>query len=138
MDIIVPEPRQTPLRIFGVDVFLQERTKENRRAIEIAFAEKNGADSDVLDFALTFQIIESALVCNLRSPLRIHFLKWYHPIRWNTLFSWNYLRKKLTESQIIFLIDEINKLDFGDYYDEVKKKMEKNRPNPAETSSATK
>lgn len=136
MDIIVPEPRQTPLKIFGVDVFLQERTKESRRSIESAYAQRNGADTDVLDFPLTFKLIESALISNLRSPLRIHFLKWYHPIRWNTLFSWEYLSMKLTESQVIFLIDQINKLDFGEkLYEELKKKTSLK---PPETSLATK
>lgn len=135
--IEVPEPRRMPLRIFGINAFLQERTKENRRGIELAFAEKNGTDTDVLDYALTFAVIESALICNLRSPLKIHFLKWYHPVRWNTLFSSGYLRNRLTESQIMFLVDEINKLDFGEYYEEVKKKIKQMSPKPAQ-SSATK
>lgn len=134
----LPEPRKTAIRIFGVDAFLQERTAEGRRDIEKAFSSRNGVDSDVLTYALTFKIIESALSCNLKSSLRIHFIKWYHPVRRNALFGWSYLRKHLTESQIIFLIDEINKLDYGDKYEEIKKKMKTTQPKNPVPVQATK
>jgi len=128
-----PEPRKKSIKIFGVDAILQERTAEERRNIEKAFADRNGVDGDMISYALTFKIIESAFVGTLRLVPKIRFIKWYKAKRYNRLFTWDYLRDKLAESQIIFLIDEINKLDYGEAYEEIKKKWDDESKKKVET-----
>ena len=130
MEWELPEPRRVKIRLFGVVAWLSERTAEERRNIEKTFADRNGADSDVLTYALTFKIIESALACNVRTASRFDFVRRTWNRKWNRRFGWEYLRNHLSESQILFLIDKINQLDYGDKYEEIKKKVEATRPNP--------
>ncbi len=130
MEWELPEPRRVKIKIFGVVAWLSERTAEERRDIGRAFASRNGADSDVLTYALTFKVIESALACNVRTFPKFDFVRRAWNYKRNRIFSWEYLREHLVESQIIFLIDKINQLDYGDKYEEIKKKVKVTRPNP--------
>ncbi len=130
MEWELPEPRRVRIKIFGVVAWLSERTKESRRDIEKAFASRNGADSDVLTYALTFKVIEAALSCNVRVFPRFDFIRRILNYKRNRLFGWEYLREHLTESQIDFLVDKINLLDYGERYEEIKKKMKVTKPSP--------
>ena len=135
MGFELPKPRRAEISIFGVDAYLSERTMDERRNIEQAFSKRNGADSDVLTYALTFAVIVSALECNIRKYARWNIMGRLMAYRWNRLWTFSYLNRKLAESQVLFLIDLVHQMDYGDAYEEVKKKFEASNPNPKETRS---
>ncbi len=126
----LPEPRKIEIEIFGEKAFLQERTAQERYLIEGAFADRNGDSS--LDFILTIQALEYALACNIKPG----FWNW----RENAKFRRRNLKKKLSMSQIEFLLDQIHRLEYGDDYDDLKKKTKaeaKLTETPSGDSSAT-
>ena len=108
----LPEPRKVEIELFGEKAFLQERTAQERYLIEGAFADRNGDTS--LDFILTIQAIEYALACNVKPG----FWNW----RKNRKFGRRNLKKMLSMSQIEFILDQLDRLEYGDDYEDLKKK----------------
>ncbi len=110
----LPEPRKIEIEIFGQKAFLQERTAQERYHVECAFSDRNGDTS--LDYILPLRALECALACNLKPG----FWNW----RKNRRFRYNHLKKNLVSSQIEFLLEEIGRLEYGDEYDALKKKIQ--------------
>ena len=112
----LPEAKKIEVEIFGRKAFLQERTAEERYQIEDAFSQKN-EDAGTYNYVLTLTAVASALSCNIKPG----FWNW----RQNRLFRFSYLKKNLTWTQIEFIVEEIGKLEYGEEYEDLKKKSQK-------------
>ena len=107
----LPEARKVEIEIFGRKAFLQERTAEERYQMEDAVAQE-----EIPDYVIALTAITSALFCNIKPG----FWNW----RKNRLFRFRNLRKNLKNTQIEFLTEEIGKLEYGEEYEELKKKAQ--------------
>jgi hypothetical protein len=117
----VPEPKSIEIVLFGQTVSLTERTAEERFQLEDAMSNRNG-DGSALTYIASLKAIECALSKNVkRLPSFLRPIKRREVRQWNKIFEFNNL-KKLSWTQIEFLLNEINKLEWGDKYEELKKK----------------
>ena len=99
----LPDPRRLEIEIFGLRVFLEERTAEERYQMESAVADP---ENEVSPFVLSLVAITGAFQCNIKQG----FSNW----RYNRHFRFSYLKRHLKESQIDFLIEELGKLEYGE------------------------
>lgn len=117
----LPEPKSIQISLFGQDVILTERTAEERFQLEDAMASRNGASS--FDYIISLKAIECALQGNVAPlPSWFRLIKRRKIVRINKTFMIGNLRDKLSWTQIEFLLNELGKLEWGDDYEQIKKK----------------
>ena len=120
----LPEPKSIRISLFGHEAILSERTAEERFQLEDAMANRNGASS--FDYIISLKAIECALQQNV-----VPLPSWFRPIERrktaskNKAFRISNLRDRLSWTQIEFILNELGKLEWGDAYDEIKKKAQK-------------